>query len=375
MSLLNTIKSPLFLVVLVIIFFQYRKIGKLEKEVLGVNTSSILFNTLISTFFGLLGGLIGSIIFIHFKITINPEDFYFILPLALGLSLIHPRFICFSYAGGIITLISLIFNYPNINIPGILMIIGVLHLVESFLILIDGNRMSIPIFMERKGQIVGGFMLNRFWPVPFTVFINGNNIYLATIIAVLGYGDYALTNYPEKKSKETAAILSIFSITLIVFAKLSVYHTIFKYIGAIFSPLGHEIVIKIGRKKEESGEYIFKSVSHGVKVLDTLPDSIGKAMNLKPGDIILSLNGNRVYSNWDIADILEYRPNYIGMEIIQREEGIITKEFEDYKNGISNLGIITVSDMCQYGFVVEEAKSPISRFLKKIKKRKAKFRN
>ena len=375
MNLLNTIKSPLFLVVLIIIFLQYRKIGKLEKEVLGVNTSSILYNVLISTFFGILGGMIGSTIFLHLKITINPEDFYFIFPLALGLSLIHPRLICFSYAGGFIALISLIFKYPNINIPGTLMIIGVLHLVESFLILIDGNRMKIPIFMIREGQIVGGFMLNRFWPVPFTIFINGNPIYLANIIAVLGYGDYALTNDPEKKSKETAIILSLFSIILISFAKLSLNYSIFKYIGAIFSPIGHEIVIKIGRKKEESGQYLFKPVSHGVKVLDTLPNSIGKSMNLKPGDIILSLNGNRVYSNWDIADILEYRPNYIYMEIIHREKGIVKKEFQDHKKGISNLGIITVSDISQYGYVVEEIQSPISKFLGKIKKRKAKFRN
>lgn len=375
LNILHTIKSPLFLVVLSIVFFQYRKTGKLEKGVLGVNTKSIFYNTIISMCFGLLGGLIGSIIFIYLETTINPEDFYFILPLALALSLIHPRFICFSYAGGIMALISLIFKHPNINISGILMVVGVLHLVESFLILIDGKRMSIPIFMEREGQVVGGFMLNRFWPVPFIIFINEIPIYLATIIAVLGYGDYALTNYPEKKSKETATILSIFSIILIAFAKLSTDYTIFKYIGAIFSPLGHEIVIKIGRKKEESGTYIFKPVSHGIKVLDTLPNSIGKSMGLKPGDIILSLNGNRVYSNWDIEDILEYRPKYIWLEILQRENEIMTKEFQDYKNGISNLGIITVSNMSEYGVILEDAKSPISRFLDKIKKKKAKFRN
>ena len=148
-NILYSLKSPLFLVVITIIFLQYKKIGTLEKR---------LYNTLISTAFGLLGGLIASIIFILMGTTINPKDFYFLLPLALGLSLISPRFICFSYAGGIIALLSLIIGYSDINVSGILMVVGVLHLVESFLILVDGNAMRSPVFMEREGDVVGGFV-------------------------------------------------------------------------------------------------------------------------------------------------------------------------------------------------------------------------
>lgn len=374
-NILYTLKSPLFLLVLAIVFFQYRKMGKLERRILGVNSQSTIYNTIVSMFFGILGGFIGSIIFISLETTINPSDFYFLLPLAILLSLIHPRFICFSYGGGIISLISLIFGYPNVNIPGIMMVIGVLHLVESFLILIDGKRMRIPIFMEREGQIVGGFMLNRFWPVPFTILINGNYIYPATVIAVLGYGDYALTNYPEKKSRETASMLFFFSIILLIFARLSVDHHIFKYIVAIFSPLGHEMVINLGRKKETKGEYIFKPTPHGLKVLDVLPNSIGKAIHLNPGDIILALNGNRIYFKRDIEDVLAYRPNYIWVEIFDREKGLITKEFQDYRNGISSLGVITVSNISEYTFIMEEAKSPLNRFLNRFKKSKARFKN
>lgn len=374
-NILYTLKSPLFLLVLAIVFFQYRKMGKLERRILGVNSQSTIYNTIVSMFFGILGGFIGSIIFISLETTINPSDFYFLLPLAILLSLIHPRFICFSYGGGIISLISLIFGYPNVNIPGIMMVIGVLHLVESFLILIDGKRMRIPIFMEREGQIVGGFMLNRFWPVPFTILINGNYIYPATVIAVLGYGDYALTNYPEKKSRETASMLFFFSIILLIFARLSVDHHIFKYIVAIFSPLGHEMVINLGRKKETKGEYIFKPTPHGLKVLDVLPNSIGKAIHLNPGDIILALNGNRIYFKRDIEDVLAYRPNYIWVEIFDRKKGLITKEFQDYRNGISSLGVITVSNISEYTFIMEEAKSPLNRFLNRFKKSKARFKN
>lgn len=374
-NILHTLKSPLFFIVLFIIFIQYRKIGKLEKDIIGLNTKPIIYNIVVSTAFGLLGGLIGSIIFIYFETTINPQDFYYILPLAILLSLAHPRFICFSYAGGIIGLVSLIFDVAKINIPGILMIIGVLHLVESLLILIDGNSMRIPIFMERDMEIVGGFMLNRFWPVPLTIFLNGQGVYPATIIAILGYGDYALTNYPEKKSKETAGLLFMFSLILLILANLSLHELLFQYIGVIFSPLGHEIVISLGNKKEKEGKYLFKPSPYGLKILDVLPNSVGKAMDLNSGDIITSLNGKRIYFQKDVEEVLIYRPSYIWMEVFTADNRLVTKEFQDYRNGIKNLGLVTVGPAKDHHYIVKEGKSIFSKSLDRFRNRRARFKN
>ena len=374
-NILYTLKSPLFWVVVVIIFFQYRKIGELEKGVLGGYKTPPIYNVLISTIIGLIGGIIGSILSIYLGIIISPIDFYYILPLAILLSMIHPRFICFSYAGGIISLSSLIFGWPSVNVSGIMFIVGVLHLVESFLVLVDGSTGKIPIFMERQGEIIGGFTMNRFWPVPFTVFINNSGIYPVTIIAILGYGDYALTNYPEKKSKETAGVLSIFSITLVFLAMLSVDYYTFKYISAFFAPLGHEIIIMLGRKREKRGSNIFAPSNQGLKVLDTLPDSIGEKMNINPGDIVLAVNGNRVYTKRDIEEVLYFRPKFIWLDIFDRKKGLITKEYKNYPDSISSLGIIVVSNVFEYAYLVEETKSPILKLWDKLKKKKDRFKN
>lgn len=374
-NLLFTLKSPLFLLVLFLIFIQYRRIGKLEREILGLNTRSIIYNLIISTGFGLLGGLLASIVFIGIGTAINPEDFYYILPLAIFLSLIRPRFICFSYAGGIIALLSLVFGIFKVNIPGILMVVGVLHLVESLLILLDGKTMRIPIFMERDRQIVGGFMLNRFWPLPFTVFVNGPTIYPLSIIAILGYGDYALTSVPGKKARGTAASLFIYSLSLLILANMSHTHMLFQYLGAVFSVLGHEIVIYLGGKKERQGSYIFKPSSYGVKILDVLPNSIGEAMGLESGNIITSLNGKRIYSKRDIEEILIYKPSYIWLEALTMDKKIITRDFRDYKNGISNLGLVTIGPGSGYNYVIREGDSIIQRLIRRVKRKRARFKN
>jgi hypothetical protein len=374
-NIIYTFKSPFFWLIIGIIFFQYRKVGKIEKNILGRYKRSPIYNVLISTAFGLIGGIIGSILFIYFRIIINPKDFYFILPLAILLSLIHPRFMCFSYAGGIIAIVSLIFGWPDINITTIMFVIGILHLVESFLILVDGRRSMAPIFVERQGEIIGGFNMNRFWPVPFLVFMGNGQIYSTTVIAILGYGDYALANFPEEKSKQTASLLSMFSIILILFARLSINYYMFKYIVAIFAPLGHEIIINMGKKKEERGFYIFAPSVQGLKVLDTLPNSIGGKLGLKPGDILLSINENSINTKKDIEDILYFRPKHIRINLFNIKKGLVIKEYKDYEKGISNLGIVVVSKFPEYAFVVEEGESFILRLLKNFKKRKARFKN
>ena len=347
----------------------------MEKEILGTNKKPALYNVFISTIFGLIGGIIGSVIFLYFGIVINPGDFYYILPLAIILSLIHPRFMCFSYAGGIISLISLIFKWPQINVAEIMFVVGVLHLIESFLILVDGINSKIPIFMEREREIVGGFTMNRFWPVPFNIFIHSGHIYPITIMAILGYSDFALSNYPKRKATESAIILSLFSIILLFLSWLSTDYQFFKYVAAFFAPLAHETIIHIGRRKEDKGNYIFASTEHGLKVLDVLPESIGEKISLNPGDIILSLNGHRVYSKRDIDYVLRFRPSYIWLDIYNKTRGVVFKEYRDYEKGIGSLGVVVVSNTPEHVLIVEESKPPIRRLLERFMRKKSSFKN
>ena len=229
----------------------------MEKQIIGVNKESTFLRVLKSSAIGIIGGLIGSVIIMLLGITISAGDFWYIVVLAVLLMLIHPRFICFSYAGGIIAILNLTVGYPKVNVPSIMAIVAVLHMIESFLILVDGDTTKIPIFIERNNRIVGGFNMLKFWPIPFIVLIAQTQtitsggltltdwwpiidisdalplgkklvFFMAGVIAALGYGDIAVTEHPKKKARNSAKNLFIYSCILLVLSIYASYFYLFK---------------------------------------------------------------------------------------------------------------------------------------------------
>ena len=119
--------------------------------------------------YGLLGGLLASYLVIFIGLTISGE-LYYLWPVAILLMMLNIRFICFAYAGGILALSNLILGVPQINVSQILALIAVLHMVESFLIFVSGHLGAVPAYIKGpKGKIIGGFTLQRFWPIPIVV--------------------------------------------------------------------------------------------------------------------------------------------------------------------------------------------------------------
>lgn len=374
-NVLNCVKYPHYWICIFIAFLQYSKIGKIEKDILGTYKRSPLLNTFYASFYGLFGGVLGSIIFIYLRVVIDQRDFMFMLPLALLLSMIHPRFICFSYSGGIISLLSLLTGWPDINVTGIMFVVGVLHLVESVLVLLDGNRTRVPVFIEKKGKLAEGYSLNSFWPVPFTIFINGGIPYPTILLAMLGYGDYTLSNYHRKKTRESASYLFTFSILLITFARLSIDYGLFKYISAIFTPLAHEIIIALGKHKENSIDDINTSIPNGIRVLDVLPKTIGEKMGISPGDIILSINGKRILSSKDLESITYFKPKIISAKVYNMKKGVVLKEYMSRDKSIDGLGIIVMPNEPEYTLIVGESKPTLLKVFDRFRARKLTFKN
>lgn len=346
------LQNYFFWIIVVLVGFQYRRAARTREKLFGMRAGSFYKDTLVAAGHGIIGGIVGSYLLILTGVTLENIGFQYIWPLAVVLLLINPRFLCFSYAGGIVAVASLLLGNPaGINIPQLMALVAILHLVESMLILLGGHAGATPMFTkDRSGRIVGGFTLQKFWPIPIVALMiaatqhiqgagymnipdwwpllktsagpSGDFVYmLAPVIAALGYGDLAVARTPQEKSRITARNLSLYSLALLVLSVLASRWGFFAWLAAFFAPLGHELVIYLGQNMEYREKPLFTPPPRGVMVLEAVPGSMAAGMGIKPGDIIFAINGYQVSSKRDVEEIVFYRPPLLEVEYVSRRTG------------------------------------------------------
>ncbi len=351
-GLVAALQNVVFWIIVALVAFQYRRIAGTREKLFGVKAGSIYRDTFLAVGHGVIGGVAGSYLLILTGVTLDNVGIQYIWPLAVFLMLINPRFLCFAYAGGIIAVSSLLLGMPaGLSIPQLMALVAILHLIESILIVMGGHAGATPMYTkDRAGNIVGGFTLQKFWPIPIVALVmtvtqqiqgpeyinmpdwwpliktsagadNDFTYALVPVIAALGYGDLAVARTPAEKSKVSARNLSIYSLVLLVLAGLASRWDLFAWAAAFFAPLGHELVIFISQNMEYRERPLFTPPARGVMVLEAVPNSPAAAMGIKCGDVVYAVNGNQVNGKQEIADIMLYRPPLVEVEFVSRLTG------------------------------------------------------
>jgi len=394
-GLVHSILSPVFLIVLLIVYIQNKKTAGLEYKILGRHRVTIARQMLVDLVYGIAAGFVGSVLVVVLGITIETTGFLYIWPVAILLMLINPRYICFSYAGGLLSLCYLAFGVPKIDVPGLIALIGILHFMESLLILMSGYLNSLPIILDNKDYgHVGAFTMRRFWPIPIIILMmstgnmaggdviqmpdwwplirpeslidDSNTVFLmVSVVAALGYGDIAVTRPPKERCRQSAIFLCLYSTALIVAAYLATRIAGFEWVAAALAPVGHELLILHGIKTEERGKPLFYPVDEGLRVLDTMPGSAAEEMGIGQGDIILAINGRKVHSIDGMNDILQNFPTYVWIDVVDVKGRYKTYDIKKYPDGINSLGAFIVP---KSGVRTVKMKKPVSPLLRIIRR-------
>ncbi|MDD2510212.1 MAG: PDZ domain-containing protein [Syntrophomonas sp.] len=368
----TTFTSPLFILIylglFMIVAWQYRRLDKLSGRILDNRRNSYWQAALLSSFLGLLGGGLGSILLVLLGINLNNIGISQLWLLAILLMFISPRFLCFAYAGGILSLFSLLTGYPQINIPHLMALIAVLHMVESLLILLDGKFQPTPVYVKKSGIVQGGFNLQKFWPIPLIALMGvgvlepgtGVNMpdwwpllkdypavtpdqtyALLPVLAILGYGEITTTTTPAQRIRHSAGKLFAFSLILLLLALGASRWENLTLAAALFSPLGHELVIFLGQQEERRKQPLYRQNESGVMVLDLLPGRAAARVGIKSQDIILSMNARKVRNLYDLEEEWGQSRGPVHLEILRGGKRIVCQL--DESRG-KELGIIAVPD-------------------------------
>ncbi|MBS3990304.1 MAG: PDZ domain-containing protein [Dethiobacter sp.] len=392
--------NPLFWLVVLLITSQYGRVARNEVQLFGRAKYSVARQTFYFALLGLAGGFLASLLLVLFGISLLDIGIIYVWPLAVLLLLVHPRYLCFAYAGGLVGAFSallqlleqfwpavtlgILSGLAAIHIPGLLALIGILHLTESFLIAVSGHLFPSPLYLKTDKGVVGGYSLQKFWPLPLVGLVallvpqaaaeavsgvrmpewwpllagsalpgaGETLLYLLTpIVAGLGYGDLAISTSPQKKSRRSALNLGCYSLILIAAAFLAFHYPLFTIPAALLSPFGHEFLIISGNKQEFSGTPLFAARKNGVKILDIFPRSPAAAAGLVSGQVILSVNGLPVNDSLAMQNIMALAGSMADLEV-EGQNNSIKLVFSDFRS----TGMILAPD--QFTTVYLEVKQP-----------------
>ena len=370
--LLNTLRAvayvlvePYYVIVLLLLaFILYRKNRKtiiMQKMIIGQKVSTAFELTISEIVLGIFAGTVASLIMSYLGIFFSEDSaINLIFLISMIFTIFNPRFICFSYSGAALGMISLILanmakllnmqqlNIINIDIPALMSMVAILHLVEGILVMIDGDRGHVPVFTNRDDKIIGGFVLKRYWILPVAVMFILNNQSISNIsqsgtpmpnwwpllrtsiplnvlnaavmtlvcfYGVVGYNSVTFTKTRKEKKVISGLYIIIYSLLLFMLSRLAVMNTFLKIVVVIFAPVGHEAMIYIQKYFELKGKPRYISTEEGIMVLDVAKDSAANKMGIKSGDLLLQVNDKDINSEEDIVKSIGQMYGYISLKV------------------------------------------------------------
>ncbi len=337
----------LFWVVMAIVYFQYVRLAAMERQWTR-RSPSPLARTMRSLGEGVVGGIAGSFLFVLLGPSVDQMGLGFLWVAALALAILDARLICFSYSAGLACICSLLFDWPKLDVASVTAMVGVLHFVEAGLIWATGSHRAIPVLIAGPdGRPAGGFLMERFWPAPVAVGLmlyyplsaalpemlampdwwplikpvasapeGMQSVYaLVGLTAALGYSDLTYTRLPQQKARVTAAMSGCLSLVLLGLSVLSSTHGWARWLAAVFSPVGHELMVHLSRVTEMRGQPVFQTSSRGVMVLDVVRGSPAWQAGIERGDVIESINCRPIMSSDDISEAITVSPVAIVIDV------------------------------------------------------------
>lgn len=346
-SVATAIIEPMHLVMLlvfgIIFYFKNVRIVSIQKMTLGEGLNTPLELTLSQIVLGILAGAIGSVILSVLGVTFSENsgvEFIFMISI---LSLFYKKkYISYAYSTAILGAIGIALKFIsditemklflNIDIVSLMTFVGVVYILEGFLIIFDGSRGAIPVFTKKEDKIVGGFSFSRYWPIPIAILmiftnsvvgeesiysnlsswwpiINNKSILplLATamiasipLYGIMGYSNVTFTQDKKTKSLRCGIAILIYGMTVCLIAQLASINILGQIISIIYTPLAFELIMRYEYRVEKKGECLYVSDDEGIMVLEVTPNSPAYEVGIKRGDKIIEINGQNIKSEGDI---------------------------------------------------------------------------
>ena len=389
------------IIIFAFVFYrQNKKIVAMQKMIIGEPLNSPFELTISQIVIGILAGVLGSVILSLLGVMFDEYSAIgLIFLVSILLMFINPKYICFAYSGAVIGFISVALNeiaslnkgvvlsiygqninlsnidFLKIDVVSLMTMVGVLHIIEGILVLVDGKKGSIPVFTNRDGNIIGGFALKRYWLLPVAIMVlsassaaafTGGGESIATpggwpfinsalsvvdvnkalisilpLFAGIGYNSITFTKSKSKKTLISGGMIFSFGVLLTLVAQMGNINLVTKFLVVAFAPLAHEGMLKIVKYIENKGVMKYVSTKDSIMILEVAPNTPAEEMGIKSGDKIIEINNREIESEEQIINIMTGTSNFFWFKI-KKPSGEIKEVHYNKMNSGKRLGIIFV---------------------------------
>ncbi|REE84531.1 hypothetical protein A8990_11466 [Paenibacillus taihuensis] len=374
--------SPFYYVAVLLIMLQYMRQTRLERKLFHVRLRAWpnqLFRTMLA---GLVVGVVMTLAGLFLGVTITGESVLWMWGTAAVLVLIRVRYLCFAYSVGVLGVLQWIIGWTtladrtdwlgsaasslaSLDIPGLLVLVALMHLAEALLVRWQGDRFASPVFLEgKRGKIVGGYTLQGYWPVPMLMLVpaaagSGTDLSLpwsmllgdsanwSSMIGfpmMIGFSELTRSLLPAVKARSAAKGLLIYGLGVGIVAVLASFWPALTLAGALCALVLHEALVAISYFSEETSPPYYVHNDQGLRVLAVIPGTPAEAMGILSGEVLHKVNGARVRTKEELYAALHINSAFCKLEVLNHEGQIKFVQRARYAGEHHQLGVVLSPD-------------------------------
>ena len=398
------LKQPFYYFAGVLIVLHYIRQTRMERKLFHVRLHAwpgLLLRALIA---GIIVGGAVSIAGAFIGMTLTTDATLWLWGTTIVLLLIRVRYLCFAYSAGILGLLQWIIGFTalssaegitgqlarslaHLDIPGLLLLVALMHAAEALLVRWEGARFATPIFLEgKRGKLIGGYTLQGYWPVPLLLIVPaaggmaanaplpwtpllGGSAWdggwtMIALPAIIGFTDLTRSMLPQRKAHHTSRNLLLYSLILGAAAVAAAFVPVLVPLAALCSLIIHEMLIWVGARMEQEMSPLYVHNGQGLTVLGVVPGTPAEQMGIQAGEILHKVNGRRVYTKEDFHEAFYVNSAFCKLEVFNTDGQLKFVQRPRYAGEHFQLGVILAPDE-DAGYYAEPGPSSVIDLLRR----------
>ncbi len=221
----------------------------------------------------------------------------------------------------------------TVDLGGLAVLVGLLILIEGFLIYKNGHAHTSPkLLKSKRGKTVGGHEAHRLWILPGLFLLPSGGIatsefwpIIATDYSQIGFIAIPFAVGFQQVIRSTLPVHAIMNygkrvilvgIVVAALSTASLFYPIFIPVAAIIALLLRESIAIAQRLQEERETNMYTERQNGLVILGVIPHSPAAKMNVQVGEVVTKVNGISVKTSQQFYEALQQNSAFCKLEII-----------------------------------------------------------